>query len=509
MSRKRKINEVEEDSDWNCSDDDMEFDHRDDRRTSCKSSHDFPELDSCDSKTKKEFKRICSEIYNTEPNIITVLNTEMLTDDKVELFQLFEAYANSSDDISLERLEIRKKFITKQKEAINRFNKHNQFSQQKHAQFLDDITQIEGNINDNDIKYDILDLQTVISNKKAIYTRYTKMRNLSLGDDELPKLHNWLKWSLNLPYDRVNHVNFTKKSLTKFLQNLSHEMDNELYGMKNVKEQLLVFLNSRLLNPNMKKCSLGLIGPPGVGKTAIIQLISRVLQYPLQQIKMGGVRSPEYLCGHQYTYIGSEPGEIVKCLTRMKLDTDDKPVKNGILFFDEYDKVSNNTDICSALLHITDSTQNHCFRDNFLSDLSIDLSHLWFVYSMNNIPTDDALSDRIHYVKIDGYTQDDKFYITRDYLLKKIHVHLGWVKNSLKFSDDAIRFLIQKVSPENIKGVRSLENAVLSIATKINFLIHHQNNRGKLPGFSISFDIGEKIKFPYLLGKNKLKIFID
>lgn len=504
MSRttKKRRRIQDDDPNWESEGDDILEDEIDNIEP--ENSFDFFELKYGDKNTQTQFKNIKEEIRRTDPNIITILNTEMLQEDKMELFQLFEVYA--STDVSLERLDVRKKIITKQKEAVSRFQKYKKFSKNKKRRIQDDLEQLMDKTTEEDVKYDILELDTTTANKRAIYSRYKRMTEMSIGDDELPKIKNWLKWALHLPYDRVSNRKFEKKCLTKFLQNLYNEMNNELYGMENVKEQILVFLNSRLLNPHMQKCSLGLIGPPGVGKTAIVQLISRVLKYPLQQIKMGGANTPEFLRGHQYTYIGSEPGEIVKCLTRMKLDNDFKPVKNGILFFDEYEKVTPN--ISAALLDITDSTQNHDFRDTFLSSLSIDLSQLWFFYSMNSKPQDDALSDRINYINVKGYTQKDKYYIVRDYLLRKLHTHLEWPKNSVKFSDDAIHYLIQKVSPESIRGVRSLENAVISIGTKINFLIHHQNKQGKLPGFHTSFDIGEKVKFPYTLKKNKLKLFL-
>ena len=162
--------------------------------------------------------------------------------------------------------------------------------------------------------------------------------------------------------------------------------------MADIKEQILLFINSKLLNPDMKGCCLGLIGPPGTGKTSIARIIAEVLDYPFEQISFGGVTNTEFIKGHDFTYIGSQPGIIAKSLTRMKY-------KNGILFFDEYEKISANKDIVSTLLHITDPSQNNTFRDQYLSDITIDLSSIWFIYSMNEFPEDSALKDRIYSIR--------------------------------------------------------------------------------------------------------------
>jgi ATP-dependent Lon protease len=321
------------------------------------------------------------------------------------------------------------------------------------------------------------------------------MTHLTASDDELPKVRNWLNWALTLPHDTIKEINFNRQQLTNFLQKVASRMDEELYGMHKVKEQILIFLNSRIINPKMQKCSLGLLGPPGCGKTSIVRLLAEILDFPLQQISLGGIQSPEFLKGHQSVYIGSGPGEIARCMCRMG-------AKNGIIFFDEYDKVSDNKEVCASLLHITDASQNNKFQDNYLSTITIDLSHLWFVYSMNHRPTDDALADRIFYVEMNGYDQNDKFLIVKEYLLRRAHSNMGWRPNSVRVEDEAIYYLVEKVSPSSQLGIRSLDHAVSTICNKLNFIYHQQGN------FKTSFALEGKLTFPFVLKKDKIDMFL-
>jgi ATP-dependent Lon protease len=270
--------------------------------------------------------------------------------------------------------------------------------------------------------------------------------------------------------------------------------------MQHVKEQILLFVSSKIQNPHMKRCSLGLIGAPGTGKTAISRLLAKVLDFPFEQISLGGISNPDYLKGHEYTYVGAQPGEISKCLKRMKF-------KNGILFLDEFDKISDNNDMCSALLHITDPIQNSEFRDKFLSEITIDLSYLWFIYSMNELPRDSALSDRIYTIQVPGYQLQDKVCIITHYLVPKALRNINISENSIKISPKIAEYLIkEKTDWENSVGVRAIEKVVNNIVSKIDFLVKHQDKKGKLKGFDVSFNTGKVVKYPVTITREIIQI---
>ena len=314
------------------------------------------------------------------------------------MFQLYEIY-KSAEHNTEHWLELRNKINTSFIECKKNYKQKT------------NIKDLE-NTYDNNIVDKILYLETNNDNKKIIYNKYKEFEKMLTTDDEKSKLFVWLNWAISLPYDKIKIFPFSSSDISTFLKKISNELDKELYGMKNVKEQIILFVSTKIQNPHMKNCSLALIGPPGVGKTNISRLLAKVLDFPFEQISFGGVTTSDYVKGHQYTYVGAEPGEIIKCLKRMKY-------KNGILYLDEFDQITNK-DVSSALRHIIDPSQNSEYKDNYLGELNIDLSYLWIIYSMNNFPVDSALKDRIFPIEVLGYSIDDKIQIVKTLLYQNL-----------------------------------------------------------------------------------------
>ena len=297
-----------------------------------------------DEEAYNNLLEVQDELDKKFPNIIEILKADLSIKHKCQLVELYQVliaspYMSPNTEEWLGMREKINKLYEKYKEEYKIYSKNQQKLKTLEEQFEKDNKTC-------DVKYKILSLNSSDEVKKILYHKYNRLKELELTDSqEYVKLKRWVDSALKLPFNNIKKLPFKKKNFTKFLQNVSEQLDNELYGMKDVKQQILLFLNNRLFSPEQSGCSLGLIGPPGVGKTTIAKCISKVLDWPFQQISFGGVNEPEFLKGHDFTYVGSQAGEIAKCMQRMKYS-------NGIMFFDEYEKISDNKNITSLFYYM-------------------------------------------------------------------------------------------------------------------------------------------------------------
>jgi ATP-dependent Lon protease len=455
-------------------------------------------LKNQDPEIFKKLEDITLEIEKTEPNVMELFNIPLRLEDRAELCQFYEIYKSQIPN-TYEWLETRSKYNKLLKDFKISYSQYSKFTKEEHKKMEEEEKKFSNYSTELCLKYKILSLETSDRNKSIIYKRYQDLKNFENSNEEYSKLKHWIKWVTDIPHDKIKEIKV--KNISDFIKKASEKLDSELFGMKKVKEQILLFLTAKLYNPNNKRNNIGLVGPPGVGKTAIARLISEIMEWGFEQISFGGIDKPDFLKGHDYTYIGAQPGEIVKCLKRMGH-------KNGVVFLDEFEKISENSDIKSALLHLIDQTQNHEFKDNFLGEITIDLSYIWFIASMNTIPKDKALADRWWIIKVDGYTNKEKLEILKRYLIPKTLKNIGLNNEDISFKNETLKDLIENVYKSEDKGVRTLQKYINDLLNKIHFINIHQDEKGKLP-FETSFSIDFKINYPIVFDIKMLKNFIE
>lgn len=717
-----------------------------------------------------------AEIERTEPNIVAILKEPLLLSDRTKLVQLYEVYKGCEPSTE-EYLEARDTVNKTFSDMKIGYAHHLKYTMDEHEQMTAEIKSFTSFDSRAAMKYKIMKLEADKKTKEVIYQKYQEFLSKRPNDDEYGKLQNWLMWATEIPHNHLKSFNYD--NLTDFLKNVSIKLDAELFGMEKVKEQLLIFLNAKIRNPSMKKCSLGLVGPPGVGKclgkntpiamfdgttrlvqdvecgdllmgddskprrvdtlargteqmykicqdtgddytvnsshilslrntrklaiyikgkrylkddiidiqledylrllprvqsylkgykvgvdyehrdvildpyimglrlgnkdfevgahtlsipklyiinsrevrlkvlaglldsrafllqnkyemvlnhmrfaqdvkrlvaslglcvtvskysghrdrlfisgmglkevpvtmeskrmkpvhwscnlvntnievkavgvdeyygftidgnrrfllgdytvthnTACARLLADVMDYPLEQIACGGVSGPEFFRGHDFTYVGSGPGEIVKCLRRAGC-------KNMIMYLDEYEKVSENDATCAALLGITDPSQNGSYRDLYLADFTIDLGNVWFIKSMNAPPKDSALRDRIFIIDVPGYSFSDKVRIITDYVVPKACKNAGLNTDAITFDAVVAGHLVTKVCGREDKGVRTIEKAITDLVNKISFIVCHQDANGTLEGFKMSFDPKVILTYPIVVTAKLLDTLME
>jgi ATP-dependent Lon protease len=266
-------------------------------------------------------------------------------------------------------------------------------------------------------------------------------------------IRTYLEYILELPWQKSSEDKLDLGEARKIL-------DEDHYGLEDVKERILEFLAVIKLRPDSKSPILCFVGPPGVGKTSLGRSIGRALGRQFERMSLGGVRDEAELRGHRRTYIGSMPGRIIQAIRRAG-------VNNPVMMLDEVDKLGNDYrgDPAAALLEILDPQQNNSFRDHYI-DLPFDLSKVFFIATANQLgPIPPPLRDRMEVIKLAGYSDREKLQIAKRYLVPRQITENGLNENQLTISDAALELLTTRYTRE--AGVRQLERSVGSLARKV------------------------------------------
>ena len=279
----------------------------------------------------------------------------------------------------------------------------------------------------------------------------SRMRMMQPTSPEYAVSRNYVDWFLNLPYGVYTDTVLNMKKVKS-------ELDSKHFGLDKVKERIMEYVAVlKLTGTERRSPILCLVGPPGVGKTTLVESIANAMQRNFVRITLGGVRDEAEIRGHRRTYIGAMPGRFIHALRRAKC-------MNPIILLDEIDKMASDFrgDPASAMLEVLDPEQNHDFTDHFM-EVGLDLSRVLFIATANSeseIP--EALRDRLEIVRLPGYYPHEKLQIASKYLLPRICERTGVkLKEQVSFDDDTVNAVMRGWTRE--AGVRELERTLESV----------------------------------------------
>ncbi len=288
--------------------------------------------------------------------------------------------------------------------------------------------------------------------KEKLTKEIGRLKNMQGSSQEAAVLRTYIETLLELPWRKYSRDNNDISHAEKIL-------NEDHYGLEKVKERVLEYLAVRTLTKEASGSILCLVGPPGTGKTSIARSVARALGKKYVRISLGGVRDEAEIRGHRRTYVGAMPGRLAEGLRQAG-------VGNPLMLLDEIDKVSSDYkgDVSSALLEVLDGEQNVKFRDHYV-ETPLDLSKVLFIATANTTQTIPApLLDRMEIIEVNSYTENEKFHIARQYLVKKQLEKNGLKEEHLSIEDQALKKIIHNYTRE--AGVRSLERRIGDICRK-------------------------------------------
>ncbi|ADR19540.1 ATP-dependent proteinase [Calditerrivibrio nitroreducens DSM 19672] len=289
--------------------------------------------------------------------------------------------------------------------------------------------------------------------KEEATKQLKRLSRMHSDSAEATVVRTFLEWIVELPWGK-----YTKDNLD--IENAKKVLEEDHYGLEEVKDRILDFLAVRKLNSKMKSPIICFVGPPGVGKTSLGRSIARAMGRKFVRISLGGLRDEAEIRGHRRTYIGALPGKIIQGLRNAGSS-------NPVFMLDEIDKLGSDFrgDPSSALLEVLDPEQNNAFVDHYLG-VPYDLSKVMFITTANYLdPIPPALKDRMEIIHIPGYIEEEKIQIAKKYLVPRQIVENGLKPDQLFITDKILSFIISGYTRES--GLRNLERLVGTICRKV------------------------------------------
>jgi ATP-dependent Lon protease len=338
--------------------------------------------------------------------------------------------------------------------------------------------------------------------KSLCIQKMDQLDNMQSHSDEYYKLNQWVEAVAKLPIGKYKRLPITSQddteSISHFLADTREKLDSNVYGHKDTKEHIVRLLAKWISNKDANGLVIGLEGPAGCGKTSICLEICKALGLPSGFISLGGMSSSEFLVGHSYTYEGSRWGKIAEILMSAEYS-------NPVIFFDELDKVSttrHGEEIINTLIHLTDHTQNHDFRDKYFTEVPLDLSKCIIIFSYNHGElVNPILKDRMVTVKATGYSTTDKVHICQKHMLPKILSEYGFKEGDVIFTDEIIRYIINITEQE--EGVRKLKRSLEEVVSQLNVMRLLKQKVFQEDKEPVNFPISVNEKMARLLISNK------
>jgi ATP-dependent Lon protease len=309
-----------------------------------------------------------------------------------------------------------------------------------------------------------------LASKAKIIENMQRIENMSPHNSEYFKLDKWIGSILKVPFDKYYKLPISitspNQEIQSYLSNIESVMDNSIFAQRIAKEKILEFVGKWITNPSSTNEPIAFVGEKGTGKTTLAKEgIAKALGRPFFMISLGGESDAASFKGHDYTYEGSQWGRIVDILISTQC-------MNPVIFFDELDKISSTQageEITGMLMHLTDTTQNDKFSDKYFSGIDFDLSKALFIFSYNDADKlNPILRDRLTEIQFTSFKKEDKLVIAKQFLIDKTCKNIGLKTNNFRLEDSTIIRLIEKYTPDEESGVRSLKRIIETLFLRIN-----------------------------------------
>ncbi len=389
---------------------------------------------------------------------IIVAQLNLKIEDKQKVLEIFEPEKRLEHLLNImtgeiEILEVEKKIRTRVKKQMERSQKEYYLNEQMQA--------IQKELGDkDDYQAELQELESKCKAKKMtqeakdkVLKEVKKLKMMSPMSAEATVVRNYIDWVLSLPWQDYSADSHDIKKAQRVL-------DDDHWGLEKVKERILEYLAVLKLSNSLKGPILCLVGPPGVGKTSLARSIATSLNRPFARISLGGVRDEAEIRGHRKTYVGAMPGKIIQALRKVEKG-------NALLLLDEIDKMASDFrgDPSSAMLEVLDPEQNNTFQDHYL-EVEYDLSKVMFIATANTLHTvPRPLLDRMEVISLEGYIEQEKFHIAKNYLVPKQIENHGLKDHKVQIQDSTVRNIIRYYTRE--AGVRNLERQIANVCRKV------------------------------------------